>query len=406
MRPRPIKESGQVLPLVALMFTMLTGFAGAGVDVGYWEYQQRQQQSATDAAAVGAAQQLVYAGCPSNGTAVTTGRTDSSKNGFTNGSGNTVVNVSNPPTSGAYASDNCAVQVTITRSRVGAFFSRFIGSLGSQGVAESTTATATLTTDPAGGGTCMYLLDASGSTNFNGANITATTCAIDINGTANFNGAKVAAERIGYAGSTPNTNGATFSQASPTAMLPVADPCPEIAGCAYLASNPPSSSSCTSFNGNGFKGTLQPGCYSSLNLNGATVTLAPGTYVLSGSSNFNGASVSGSGVTLYVPMSGTPPNFNGVKNMTLTPETSGNYAGVLYYQDPGCGNNAPNFNGTSETLSGLIYAPNASVNFNGANGGYLTLVFGSANFNGGTAQVFGSSASSGSSIAKAAVLVQ
>jgi hypothetical protein len=400
---RPTREAGQVLPMVALMFTMLTGFAGASVDVGYWEYQQRQQQSATDAAALGAAQALVYAGCPSSSTANTTGQTDASKNGFTNGTGNTSVSVSNPPTTGAFLADSCAVQVTISRSKVAAFFSRAFGK--SLGVSETTTAIATLTTTPSGGTPCVYLLDTSGSTNFNGANVTATQCAIEMNGTANFNGAKVSAERISYAGAAPNTNGATFTQASPTAMLPIADPCPEIAGCAYLTAHPPSSSGCIVFNGNGFKGSLNPGCYSSLNLNGATVTLNPGTYVLSGSSNFNGASVTGSGVTLYVPMSGSPPNFNGVQNMTLSPPSSGNYAGVLYYQDPGCGNSAPNFNGSSETLSGLIYAPTASVNFNGANGGYLTLVFGSANFNGGTAQDFGGAAS-GSSVAKAAVLAE
>ncbi len=401
---RQTRESGQVLPLVALAFTMLTGFAGAGVDIGYWQYQQRQQQSATDAAALGAAQSLVYAGCPSTSTAATTGLTDASKNGFTN-AGNTSVSVSNPPGSGAFSSDNCAVQVTISRSKVASFFSRAFGK--TSGVTESTTAVATLTSAPAGGTPCMYMLDTSGSTNFNGATISAPSCAIDINGTANFNGAKVTAESIGYAGSTPNTNGATFGQASPMAMLPIADPCPEIAGCAYMTAHPPSSSGCVTFNGNNFKGSLNPGCYSSLNLNGATVTLNPGTYVLSNSSNFNGASITGSGVTLFIPEGGTAPNFNGVSKMTLSPPTSGNYAGVLYYQDAaGCQSSSPNFNGSNETLSGLVYAPGASVNFNGANGGYLTLVFGSANFNGGTAQDFGSPSGSSTGTVKTAVLAE
>ncbi|HYL27353.1 MAG TPA: hypothetical protein VEW74_05920, partial [Candidatus Nitrosotalea sp.] len=144
---------------------------------------------------------------------------------------------------------------------------------------------------------------------------------------------------------------------------------------------------------------------SNLNLNGATVTLAPGTYVFNGGTNFNGASVTGSGVTMYVTAGGTPPNFNGARNMTLSPPASGNNAGVLYYQVPS-NTQAPNFNGTSETMSGLLYAPTAtSVNFNGANGGYLVLVFGAANFNGSSAYDF-AAAPAGGALVKQAVMVQ
>ena len=68
---RPAGQAGQTLPLVALWLMVLMGFGGLAVDVGYWEYQQREQQSATDAAAIGGAQQLVYAGCPSQSAAQT-----------------------------------------------------------------------------------------------------------------------------------------------------------------------------------------------------------------------------------------------------------------------------------------------------------------------------------------------
>lgn len=50
---------GQVLPLIAVLITALMGVGGMAVDVGSWEYHQQAQQSATDAAAVGGAQQLV-----------------------------------------------------------------------------------------------------------------------------------------------------------------------------------------------------------------------------------------------------------------------------------------------------------------------------------------------------------
>ncbi len=89
----------------------------------------------------------------------------------------------------------------------------------------------------------MFLLTPSVSSNFNGSTVTAPNCAILTNGTANFNGATVAAKEIGYAGLAPN--GGTFPDAQPTPMLPVADPCPEIAGCAYLKANPPPTGGCS-----------------------------------------------------------------------------------------------------------------------------------------------------------------
>ena len=111
----------------------------------------------------------------------------------------------------------------------------------------------------------MYLLSATTSTNFNGANVQSPGCGILINDTANFNGATVNAKSIGYAGAAPNENGATFTNASPAQMLPVLDPCPEIAGCAYVTSNPPAPTNCQNVNDNGltvtFPGGATPTCF-------------------------------------------------------------------------------------------------------------------------------------------------
>ncbi|MGA8475621.1 MAG: pilus assembly protein TadG-related protein [Candidatus Cybelea sp.] len=390
-------ESGQVLPLIALCMASLMGFGGMAVDVGYWRYQQREQQSATDAAALGGAQQLLFSGCPNVSAATTAAQNDASSGGFPNG-GNVAVNVSNPPPA-TFASDNCAVMVQITKQHVASLFTRVLGR--ATGVPESTQAVATLTGSGSG---CIYLLSTTTSSNFNGSTVNALKCGVLINDTANFNGAHIDVQSISYAGSAPNENGATFTQATPAPMLPVADPCSEIAGCSYLTANPQSSSGCMSFNGNGFNGTLNPGCYSNLNLNGANVTLNPGVYVLNGGSNFNGAHVTGSGVTIYVTANGTPPNFNGA-NVTLSPPTSGSETGILYYQVP-ANTGSPNFNGSSNSYSGLMYAPSAtSVNFNGAAGGYVVLVFGATNFNGSNAQDFAASPP-GQSLIKKAVLAE
>jgi hypothetical protein len=292
------QRRGIVLPLVGLALSVLLGFAGLGIDVVYLEYWQQQQQLATDAAAVGGAQALGHTNCSNASAAETAATLDSGLDGFDN-AGHISVTAVTPPTSGPYANNACAVSIAITTQNVSTFFARLFGF--AQGMAETTQAVALASSSGTG---CIYLLSQTVDQNLNGAEVD-TQCGILINNTANFNGSNVSAPYIGYAGAAPNENGSVFAQASPEPMLVVSDPCPEIPGCAYLTANPPSTSSCKSYNGNGFNGALQSGCYSYLNLNGANVTLS-GTYVLSGTSNFNGATITGTNVTLYVPASGTP----------------------------------------------------------------------------------------------------
>jgi hypothetical protein len=394
------RQAGQILPLLGISLAVVLGFAGIGVDVGYLEYWQQQQQSATDIAALDAAEQLAHSSCASNASAQAVAKSDASANGFADGSNGISVVPNSPPVGGVLAGNGCAVSVAITSSNVSTFFSRLFGFNQAK---ETTQAVAEASANAEGAG-CIYLLSPSVNQNFNGATVTAPQCGVLINDTANFNGATIDVGNIGYAGAAPNENGSHFSLATPAPMLTVADPCPTITGCAAISASPPPASSCSAFNGNGYSGSLSPGCYSNLNLNGATVTLNSGTYVLSGSSNFNGSKITGSGVTLYVTASGTPPNFNGAQ-ATLSPPTTGSQIGVLYYQVL-ANTGSPNFNGTNSSFSGLIYAPGATgVNFNGANGKYVVLVFGGMNSNGSIAWDFASPAPGGA-LVKQAVLVQ
>lgn len=373
-------ERGQILPLVAICLAVLVGFAGFAVDIGNLQYQLRQQQTAADAAAIGGAQELIAAGgiCPNPTSAGTAAVNDATQNGFTNGTNSVVVLPHNPPTTGALANSSCAVNVTVF-SPHRTFFGKIFGFGGDA----TTSATALLATSPTAG--CIYLLKPSGTANFNGANVNAN-CGILMNtNNPNFNGSNISASAIGYSGSAPNENGANFTRATPAPMVPVSDPCNAIAGCGYLAAHPPAQTSCSSLNLNGQTTSVPSGCYSNLNLNGATVTMN-GTYVFTGSTNFNGARITGTDVTIYVTASANAPNFNGVAAATLSPPNPNTCncttGGVLYYQDP-TNNSSPNFNGSQLNVSGLIYAPGApSVNFNGGNGNYVVLVFGGANFNG------------------------
>lgn len=396
---RNTRESGQILPLVGLTLASLMGFGGVAVDVGYWEYSQQAQQNATDAAAIGGAQQLVKSNCTGGSGAKSAAVADAASNGFIN-AGNVAVTANSPPQSGPYAGNSCAISVSIQAQHVPSFFSKLFG----QGNGQTISTQGVATVEALNTGACIYLLSATVQTNLNGANVQGPGCAIDINDTANFNGSTVKSPFIGYAGPAPNENGSTFTLATPAPMLPVADPCPGIAGCAYIANNPPAQTNCQSFNGNGYHGALTAGCYSYLNLNGANVTLS-GTYVLTGSSNFNGATINGTNVTFYVASGATAPNFNGDTGASLSPPSSGNYNGVLYYQVPS-NTSSPNLNGSNNSYSGLIYAPGAtSANFNGTAGKYVVLVFGAANYNGSTAWDLATPAP-GQALVKQAVLAQ
>ncbi|MEO6834349.1 MAG: pilus assembly protein TadG-related protein, partial [Candidatus Tumulicola sp.] len=122
-------ERGQVLPLVAICLAVLLGFAGLAVDVGYLQYEQRQQQSAADAGALGGAEQLLAdgAGCLTAATDWSTAaKGDTARNGFTDGAGGVTVSVAHPVPTGPFTGDPCAVQVTVFSPHP-TFFSKLFG---------------------------------------------------------------------------------------------------------------------------------------------------------------------------------------------------------------------------------------------------------------------------------------
>lgn len=390
-------ERGQVLPLVAICVVVLMGFAGMAVDVGYLQYQQRQQQSAADAAAIAGARQLIYEGCPhtTNGFA-TAARADAATNGYTHGSGSVLVTVANPPVSAPFSSDNCAVQTQVY-SQHPTFFSKLFAPAWHGDT--TTQAVATITSN---NNACIYLLDSSAQFQLNGTNIDAPTCGIlSDNRRVQVNGGTINVGNFGYAG-TDQLNGATFTNASPTPMLPVADPCAQVPGCAALTASPPPISGCHSVQINTPPAApLAPGCYSGIQINGPSVSLSPGVFVLTGLLQINGGSLSGSGVTIYAANNGgIQANGN---SLMLSPPTSGAYANVLYYQVPG-NTTQVQLNGGGQNLSGLIYAPSAAGQYNGTNGQYVVLVFGSLQLNGGFNESPGPPI--GGTIVKSVVLAQ
>lgn len=405
-------QRGQVLPLVAVAILVLMGTTAFAVDVGYDQYRQRIQQTATDSAAIAAGQELLA------GNFVAAGKRDAASNGFTDGSVGgscvstaTCVQIKNPPeASDAFNGQSTAVEAVITTPNP-TFFGRV---LGLNNVTIKTKAVAILVTVPSN--ECVVTL--TGNANFNagqsGGTLSAPNCGLIFNGGANFNNATVNAAAIECAATCSN---GTFTGASPVTTAPVSDPCPTIAQCAYLADHPPTCSSTPSITIPKSGATvLQPGCYSSSNiknLKDKNVTFSCGLYVIqttldissTGNNppvNINQTCSPPGGVTFYVDTGGQIAFKNA--NMQLSAPTSGDYSqysageqNVLFYQKPGNTNTALFQSASCQTcassVNGMMYFPSANLNFNAGNttqgGSGVLLIAGTMNFNGSLANFFG-----------------
>lgn len=364
-------EQGSVLPLVALCLAVLLGFAGMAVDVGYWEYQQREQQSAADGAAIGGAQQLLYTTCPNKSVAEGAAKSDATQNGYTDGSNGVTVTVNNPPSSGPYASDNCAVDVQVTNSSIPTWFARV---LGFKTMAVTTEAVATLSNNV--NSPCIYMLNPSQQNDLTNNTIDAPTCSIVMNNSANFSNSTVDAAYIGYAAGTNNVSGATFKEASPTKMLPIADPCAEMPGCAYLEANPPSTAACNT-QGSFSNQQVPAGCYASLTLTNTDTLVANGLYVVNGQFHVNGATITGPSDTIYLTSNASDTNFS-TAHLNVTAPTTGNTTGVAIFR-PGSQSSAVDMSTCDCAFTGLVYFPTSKVNFSNTGDSYTVLVIGQGN---------------------------
>jgi hypothetical protein len=178
---------------------------------------------------------------------------------------------------------------------------------------------------------------------------------------------KITASVIDVNGGVQKSGNATFSPAPTTAVAPLPD---------LLAALPaPSTSGLTSYGsvslaGNSSK-TISPGIYSQITVSGnAKLTLSSGIYIIEGGgfTVSGNASVTGSGVMICNAGSQYPSpggnygsiTFSGNGSFTLSPPTSGTYAGVVLFQARDNAR-ALNFSGNTSAMTGTIYAPSAQL---------------------------------------------
>jgi hypothetical protein len=386
-------DRGQLIPIVALALTMLMGAAALAVDVGYWRYQQRLEQSAADSAAIAGAAEISF---PAAADVTAQAQSDATANGFTQGVAGATVTVNRPPASGPNAGNNNAVEVIVTKLQP-KFFAGVFG--GSQTV--QARAVAVLSAANAG---CIYVLTGgiSGDLTLHGGGrggITTTPlCGMVVNGDLSVTGqANVDASYVSYGGSGPT--GGSYPHGQPVHSVAGTDPCLRLPGCAYLSTlrtTNPAQFSAPCQDTSALGGTLPasplpPGHYCYGPYPSQAVTLQPGLFIMD--QGMFGGQTAGTGVTIYnncTPSGGRNGNScnttlnGGNANDTIVAPLTGPTAGMAYYQPPTLLNTIT-VNGAAGTVQAMggIYAPSANFTFNGQLPTLSLLVAGSITMNGG-----------------------
>ena len=381
------RERGSILMLGALTIFVAAAFAGLALDASYMYFHKRTMQTAADAGAYGGALELLRG---NDGEATTAARNDTALNGFTDGSDGVTVTVNVPPLTGSKAGDDNFVEVIISHPQS----TWFMRALSFNSVTVAARAVAGLGST---GNGCVYALNRDPSNVNNGFFANGTTdstfsCGVFSN--SNFRsvgGACVVTPAVSY--SSDYTNANDEGNCGPEGIgrgVPIVDPL----GDRYSI---PSYGACTDTNlriTTGLTAIIGPGTYcGGITITGTvnSVIFLPGTYILeNGGLSVNGAmTVTGIGVTFFntysVPARYGAITINGTGLVTLTAPTTGEYAGLLFYQDPRVEWSASNGSiiagGASSVYNGIIYFPTTDLTYAGnssttAGGtdGYTTLI--------------------------------
>ena len=373
---------GQLIPLVTLSLTMLMGAAALAVDVGYWRYEQRLEQSAADSAAIAGADEINF---PAANDVTTAALDDATTNGFTQGVANTTVVVNWPPQSGPNAGNANAVEAIVTKVQPPFFAGIF-------GINQAVRARAVAVVSSAHTG-CIYVLkgNISGDLTLHGGGrggiTTRPLCGLVVNGDMTVTGqANVDVSYAAYAGAGPK--GGSYPHGQPVHSVPGTDPCSRLPGCAYLATlkttNPGLfSAACQDPGGKLPANPLPPGHYCG-GPYAATVTLQPGLFIMD--KGMFAGQTAGTDVTIYnnCTVSCDLTLSGGKVNDTIVAPLTGPTAGMVYYQPPTL-QNSVRVNGAAGTVQAMggVYAPSADFTFNGQLPTISMLVAGSITMNGG-----------------------
>jgi Flp pilus assembly protein TadG len=404
---------GVTAVMTAVGGSMLIGFAGLAIDVAMWEANKRSAQGAADQAVIAAAIVQETTASPLTDAATTAGRAIAAQMGFVHTAcpattTDTCVDAHMPPTSGTHTTDPSAIEVIITAPQTQLFSLAFLAP-SSVSVAARSVAIRN------GTGACIVALAPSGPDGVlvnGGATIDASTCnvydnsgdsrALEVSGAAILK-AKNAYIRGNYISDGTFTIGGTLKCAA-TPPDPRTPPCTGSATMPspldpYASRTAPTPALCPSDNnGTGHEPTTsdfvsRKGNYNAQNgttifhgtycggitINVSSVTMNPGIYILTDDTNTgtkgsfivsgSGASVSGTGVTIYLTgntlNNGAVVNIQGGSTATLTAPTSGATAGIVFWNAGTTSGPKNQVTGSSVSITGAIYAPSEEVDYTG-----------------------------------------
>lgn len=354
------EESGQALALTAIAAVAILSFVGLAVDVGHLHYEQRQLQTAADAAALSGALELSACGGSSGcSTMQTAAQQALVENGLT---GSTLLTqcatrpanalsltVNNGPCYlGSTASDpnygNAKYVETVVTAPVPTYFMRIIGI---NSVNETVRGEATVGNSP----NCLF----TNSLVMNSGSHLTASCGTAVGDLTVNSGSHMSATQITYYGSYTHNGGNPSPKPSFTSIH-YSDPLSWVPT--------PQVGNCTNQNPVGGDVTMNPGTYCGININsGGRLTLNPGTYIFTGSVNVgSGSSITGSDVTLYFSSGSFTGNSGSTIN--LVAPTTGQYAGILAFQAASDTQAFIMDSGSKSVWQGAIYIPGAQLTLN------------------------------------------
>ena len=364
-------EKGQASILIVIFIGLVAmGFMAMGVDVAQLFYARRIAQSAADSAAMAAAQSI--GNNKASSAILLAAEQAAALNGFNYAASSNpaVVSYSNPPTYGNYAGTTSYVEVNVSKP-IPTFFLPLL----SKSFATVTVAARAVATWKAAAAACICTTSTSGDDidASNNAKITSTNgCAVvsdssDSNsltvvGSASITSSSIATVSTSWTTSNINNSGSTSSSV--------------VTGSAACSTTLPATptfdeSTCVTDPSSGY-GTWTVGpststgtaCYKGLSIgtNGATVTLNPGTYIIDGGTlNFASAGAKGGTGVFFYLTNGATVNFGGGGTFNLSAPTSGDYSGVLFYQDASDTSTFHIQGGASGTFTGAFLIPGATL---------------------------------------------
>lgn len=384
-------EDGFSAVLTALAATVLLGFGGLAVDVGYWQWNQRNMQGAADQAAFAAAT-AKHSGSTS-AVATTTAKGITAAMGFADGSGGVTVTVNNPPSSGSYHLDSTAWEVIITQPQP-MWLANAIP--GMTAPTASGRAVAKVNTVPA----CVIALQPTGQdavTAGGGGTEDFSNCDIVVNSSDSkaleTNGSTTILAKDAYiVGNYHSTGGGglTVSGTLQTGATAVTDPyasrtAPTVGACGANPLSPSGGGSASAYTVTSGGVTLYPGVYCGGISVSSGVTFAAGVYIIyggnlsvgSGSTSLSSGVCSGSGgyinapggVTIYmVPNGSTTGTFDIKGCVAITAPTTGDTAGIAIWVDQTQSSSGVDdfAAGANSYIVGAVYDPVHQLAFSGS----------------------------------------